>query len=647
MPNIILELRKAGASFSHQIDVALTYTSDAPNNRTIVAYEVTFRASSSAGYSYSSNNRLWFSIGDNDISTNENVGSINLSAGGSKVLKSGSVVITHDADGTKSVAVKVRFKQQSTYDAEKIETVRLPDLSMASTITVDSYFDFILLDTNVTITVTARDSGFKNRLTYTFPSDELTHIYGEIGTNTGSGDIVWRPTLTDFGQYLRTVFTKNVLITCTTYKVEGGQEIEIGSNSITLPMGVPTYSNFSFDVDVEVVNPKLSEAVATFSGLKLTPTNINLQYGASLATVIYDQSNEMPVRSGQIPSLETGTLYQGGSIGFYVELVDSRGVRTLPKYVTHQVYPYSVPTLLVSDVFRCNSSGVEQDNGTYISVRSVATATDVLGNVIEQHRLRYRVVNTSNWVNFGSLTNGVNVLNVNFDAGTGYIVQVYATDTIGTTVYSREIAISSSGIPFNIRDSGQGVGLGKYCDRDNALEISESWTVYKGERLSLANRRYYYDGVKLTQNSLMVFLSYDNGAFDPWMQGWGHATVVDLGGLLQIDFACRIVINSKATSPDTYDSFGIGVANLKTYAGLEQSMSLIPLSGGVVTVYKPDGTVDMDINGYGMTTLADTTNGFWKIGRRTNASSPNYVGLLNQKNLPTDTYITGTIYASY
>ena len=99
-----LYLRKTNANYSHTVELYMNERSQSiVNNQTIIDYTVTFRTPRQSGYHYNYNNRLWLTIDGNVLASSEDVGSIDIGSNSSKQIKSGTITITHDADGNKTI----------------------------------------------------------------------------------------------------------------------------------------------------------------------------------------------------------------------------------------------------------------------------------------------------------------------------------------------------------------------------------------------------------------------------------------------------------------------------------------------------------------------------------------------------------------
>lgn len=216
------------------------------------------------------------------------------------------------------------------------------------------------------------------------------------------------------------------------------------------------------------------------------------KYGASI------KSYSMKVGSDTYGSEDNYTsdyLAQNGMYKVYGSAVDARGFSGSTS-ADISVIPYSSPRILPAsgeaDVVaaRCDADGNLSDSGTYLKIKAKRSYSKVVsGNVQKnfcQIRYRHKLASASSWSSWvtvldaeaaedeivtGALLGGV------LSVQSTYLVQVQAIDDIGghtETTFSIPTEIVHS------HKTKNGLGLGKYCEGENLLDVG--WDAhFRGE----------------------------------------------------------------------------------------------------------------------------------------------------------------------
>lgn len=204
-------------------------------------------------------------------------------------------------------------------------------------------------------------------------------------------------------------------------------------------------------------------------------------------------------------SYTSGYLSHAGSIAVTGYATDSRGI-TGSKSTTITVIPYSKPQILPvsgeSEVVaaRCNSSGTLSDSGTYLKIRakrkySTVTSTNGQYNYCKI-RYRYKVEggSYSSWTNIllGSnlttdeITTGA-LLGGALAIDKSYIVQVQAIDDIGESA-TTTITVPTDKVYKHEAASMNSLGIGKYAEEANTVDVAEDITVKVRGKLTVGGR---------------------------------------------------------------------------------------------------------------------------------------------------------------
>ena len=217
------------------------------------------------------------------------------------------------------------------------------------------------------------------------------------------------------------------------------------------------------------------------------------KYGASITSYkvsIGTQSGTPPQTS---PYFTTP-----GDVTITGTVTDSRGFsRTYTETIT--VIDYGPPKVVAvsgeSSVIaaRCNSSGVLDNNGTYLKIKAKRSFSKVVASGVQKNfckiQYRYKVeggaysawtvvlerTSTSDEIITGALLGGV------LDTMHTYIVQVQVIDDIGEKT-TTSISVPTERVYMHRAGSLNSLGIGKYAEDENTVDIAEEMTtIFRGE----------------------------------------------------------------------------------------------------------------------------------------------------------------------
>ena len=181
---------------------------------------------------------------------------------------------------------------------------------------------------------------------------------------------------------------------------------------------------------------------------------------------------------------------KSGDITFTATITDSRG-RTASKTVKVTVTAYTLPTLTF-ETYRCDSSGTKDIiKGTYIYVKPTFTYCVITGNAIKTKSIK--INNTSKSTAFNS---GQGYVFSGYALNTTHEVEVSITDNVGNTVtVIHDIDIGK--VILNIPPHKNGVGWGRYCDKEGEFQIEYDLNIFgkilkNGEELPVFTKNGNY-----------------------------------------------------------------------------------------------------------------------------------------------------------
>lgn len=229
-----------------------------------------------------------------------------------------------------------------------------------------------------------------------------------------------------------------------------------------------------------------SKAEATFDGTKVTHAT-GAGTGSFSVTCQGATVSASPYR--------TGILSSAGTVSIVCTVTDTRG-RTASETLTVSVMDYAGPGVTNTGIWRGNSSGVEDDDGTYMRVLATASFTS-LNNQNSATLTVATQPSGGSWSAETAISSGVVSILGGFDADTTYAVRVTVTDALGnTSSYTETVPKRKWAMKF--RPNGSGVAFGKVPSADNLFELDDAMAV-KGK--GFIDLIYPVDSIYLSVNS--------------------------------------------------------------------------------------------------------------------------------------------------
>lgn len=383
-------------------------------------------------------------------------------------LYDGVHTVRHDADGSKTVAVKASFDVETSVRwiyAEK--TLALPRIPRASTMTVPP----LTLGQPGTLRI-EKLGDFTHTITYRFGAHS-----GTVTEGTAESAVVWTPPL-DLAQEIPNAPSGEGVMTLTTWS--GGTAIGSREVAFTAQAGDSLAPQVTA-LTVEAVsdNPVVSGWGAAVKGkTRLSyAVEAQAQQGASITGCTLTCAGA----SGAGLTGETGLMTQAGTFVPRAVVTDSRGKTAVIEGAAITVYDCALPAFTRSAAFRADEDGYADGSGSYAAVSAAATCSPVGGHNTLTLRARYRAVN-GQWSGYTPLTDGVVTVLPGFAAAVSYEVEVEAIDALGssrTVVYT----IPTAEVAFHLKAGGSGAAFGKYAEQAGWLE--SDWPVdLRGNRLA-------------------------------------------------------------------------------------------------------------------------------------------------------------------
>lgn len=212
------------------------------------------------------------------------------------------------------------------------------------------------------------------------------------------------------------------------------------------------------------------------------------KYGATIKSYTVSVAGK-----GGTPPYTSGYLVNPGSVTITGTVTDSREYsRTYTTTIT--VVDYSVPRIIpVSGedeviAARCDSSGNLSDTGTYLKIKAKRSYTKVYVSGTNKNLcyIRYRYKKEggsySSWTTIlattaasDEVTTGA-LLSGALSVTSSYVVEIQAVDTIGETG-TTELSLPTERVYMHKAGSINALGVGKYAEEENTVDIAEDMTV--------------------------------------------------------------------------------------------------------------------------------------------------------------------------
>ena len=428
-------LSGGSASSQYRIRMVVTESNVNINNNTSVVNVTAYLDKLSGSGYYSSDGKPWnIKIdGSTVASGNKTYDFRNYTT---LTLGSGSKTITHNSDGSKSVAVSAYFSSSPYLGSATVSaTFNLTTIARASSIS--SITGGTELSQQVTVNISRKSTSFTHKVEYSYAGSS----YNTVSTNAADSYSFTPP------------------ISLASYVPN--------STSGTLTVRVTTY-NGSTQIGSSVTATKTLNVPASVVPTMGTPSVTRIDNGVPSGWGVYVQSYS--ITGGGLntntSSATTGVLTSSGTITFTCTIIDSRG-RSVSKPASINVIAYSPPSLsLVAE--RSDSSGTPNASaGTCAKV----TATFSFASVSGKNSITSKSCSCNGQTNTSFASGTPFVLNANLSIGASYTVTATITDALGRSPGPITVSISSAKRIMNIKANKNGMGIGKFAEKDGYLEL--------------------------------------------------------------------------------------------------------------------------------------------------------------------------------
>ena len=395
-----------------------------------------------------------------------------------RTLASGTLEVSHDADGSKTFAVAA-FSGQVWKDSGYLtataaaQSFALPTIPRATVPVIGA----VVLGQTVTIGLPRAVSSFTHTLTYVFGAASGTIAEG-VGT-----EAQWAVPY-DLAAQIPNNASGTGTLTCKTYS---GSTL-IGTQAVTFTATVPSNSTTQ-PSDTLAVSP-VSSLAAPFNGLyiqgrtkaKITHTASG-KYGATIKS--YAATVDGQTYTGQAPT--TDILATPGTLTITGTATDSRGIigTALASIAVLAYTPPSVERNTSTDALVCAralANGTLDDDGTSLYVACSRKFSALNGNNGASVQVRYKAESGewSDWVTFLSESTSVDnyagvIAGITLAVESPYAIELRAVDKLGESGGSLSFAVPTSEATVDLGEGGNSLGVGRRAHVGTGKRLDVAW----------------------------------------------------------------------------------------------------------------------------------------------------------------------------
>ena len=386
----------------------------------------------------------------------------------SAVIASGSMEIAHEPDGYKSFSVDAVFYIAVNISGTQVASISLSgkqtldNIPRATTPTVSPSTGVKTGDT-VKIGLNRASSVFTHTVTYSFGKSN-----GTIGKDLTTS-VSWTIPRALANQ-IPNSSSGICVITCKTYN---GDKL-IGSKSVNLTISanekdIPVIESVTISESVSGLAQKFKAYIQGKSKL-----NINIEAKGVYGSTIKKYETRILNITYNKADFTSEFLSDSGSVNIMIKVTDSRN-RTGSVTKTVDVLAYNSPKIELFSPGRANSSGLEDNEGTYLKalIRFNIASLNNLND--KSYKIEYRIQGTTQWSLIGS--GAEYSLDKTYVSSSGllntdnpYTVRLTVSDYFGSDEYAVDIPTGFTLIDYH--ESGTGIAFGKVAESPDLFDVN-------------------------------------------------------------------------------------------------------------------------------------------------------------------------------
>lgn len=458
-------------------------TQDITNNRTLINWTVGIQAQPGWTPYWGSNavriNSAY--IDGQQVAGSQTFSNLSPSNGGKIGLRSGSVWVGHNSDGTKSISVSVSGWFYGNGDVSASGSWGLATIPRNSQVSTNK--SIYTLGEPIQIITNRKSSSFTHTITIRLHNSGGTVIQtiNSVGAST-----TWTPSPAQITQMQNAIPNSNNLsLFINQYNDQVRQNSNV-TRTLTLTDANPEFSTFTYR-DSNALTASITGddqvLVKGKSTLETTISSANKMVavkGANPAhyTVAYDGVTAQTPYSASAAIVNTFNANTIGDRTIIATAFDSRGNNTsVPKLIT--VYDYQAPSLVTS-LTRENNFGSDTTvtiSGTYTPLVIGGTAKNSIVSSSLSYRFRVAGGTFGSWVNRTfTATNGVITspdFVVSLNNQNKYEFEFRVSDKFGEVVFENSVDIGQPIMFVGDNDGIPSIGVGTMPDPGVALQVGD------------------------------------------------------------------------------------------------------------------------------------------------------------------------------
>ena len=274
----------------------------------------------------------------------------------------------------------------------------------------------VTMGNNVTIYTNRASSSFTHTIKFKFGAYSAT-IATDVGTS------FTYPTQLAMASYVPNATSGSGTFTVYTYN---GSTL-IGSKTVNITLNVP--SSIVPSISGAATTEANSEVTIGLFVQNISKINVAITASGSYESTIseYTSTFEGKTYKGQTFTIES--LNVSGDRELSVNVKDSRG-RTATYTRTITINEYANPNISAFSAYRCNSSGIQDDSGSYVKFTYSFNITSLSSKNKHVVKIQYKLNDAADWTDLTSNANysGANVVYKSgaiFDPNHTYNVRLY------------------------------------------------------------------------------------------------------------------------------------------------------------------------------------------------------------------------------
>ena len=393
------------------------------------------------------------------------------------------VTVDHNSDGTKTATIYWKWGVDSAWAGLVKPSgsfdVKLQTIPRASVITSAGN---VTLGEKCNVKWTPKSASFRYKLTFSLGSWNYTT--GAIHPNTTSAYTYTGYAIPEeVANQIPNAYKAAMTVELQSFS-DSSATTKIGSDSDEFDITVPTTAKPKVTMSVSPVHSLPSAFNGLYiQGLSKVKATLNATTYFNASVKSYDVTVEGKTYDAD-DSYTSKYLTNYGSITVSGHAVDSRSYGGYAEKVI-DVLPYSSPKLTNVSARRCTEAGKVSDSGTYLKISAKRVYSPCVASEVQKNfckiQYRYKESTASSWsawtvilaansTTSDSITTGA-LLAGALQQSKSYDVEVQAVDTIGRTA-SVKISVSTDTIYWHRDGANNALGLGKYAEEENILDVA-------------------------------------------------------------------------------------------------------------------------------------------------------------------------------